>query len=326
MSIWATIDRLVDECTDEADLETHGLGLWAAKRWYASGRPVPTEFLLHERAALMATMSVAPQLSFIRQMLDGPIILMKGPEIASRYPDPGLRPFGDLDILVPDPDEAQQKLLAAGYIEIAGARPHHRPPLQLPGSLLFIEIHERPNYPGWVTIPTRELFASAVPSSLGVEGVMTVSPAHHAMLLAAHSWKHEPFRRLIDLVDVAAMSEGIPAGELDELASRWGLARVWKIISHALDALRTGIPPRGVVDRFLWGHLWELRERRPVELVLANQVAHYWAPMSTSGVKHIATTSIQFPFFFAYKSYRYLRYHQFSRLPEAPPTESPVDK
>ena len=42
---------------------------------------------------------------------------MKGPEVAAHYPVPSDRPFGDLDLLVEDPEAAQRALIAAGFVE-----------------------------------------------------------------------------------------------------------------------------------------------------------------------------------------------------------------
>lgn len=307
MSIWAAVDRLVDQATDEAGLLAHGLDLWAAQRWYEAGRDVPPYFLAHERAAVMATLSVPSQLAWIRDLLDGPIVLLKGPEVAARYPDPALRPFGDLDLLVANADEAQQRLIAAGCIEISEKRPHHFPTLQCPGSLLSIEIHERPNGPDWATIPTEELFATAVPSTLAVDGIMTVSPAQHAVLLAAHSWHHEPFRRLIDLLDIAAMSQDSTSDELDDLAKRWGLSRIWKITNCAIDAISAGEPPRASVCRFLGSHLWEARERSPVEIGIALHAIPFWAPFTPQGMRHMMKQFLPYQLHMAQKGFRYMR-------------------
>ena len=42
------------------------------------------------------------------------MVLMKGLEVGAYYPDPGLRPFRDLDLLVDDAERAQQALIEAG--------------------------------------------------------------------------------------------------------------------------------------------------------------------------------------------------------------------
>lgn len=289
MSIWAAVDRVVDRATDPAALLAHGLHLWAGRRWQATGRPIPPEFLDHERAAAMAVLSVPSLLMWIRTVLDGPVLLLKGPEVASRYPDSALRPFGDLDLLVPQAEDAQRMLVAAGCVEVEEALPnhHHRPALRYLDSLLLIEIHDKPSGPRWTTVSTDELFASAIPSSVGVDGILTVPPAQHAVLLAAHSWHHEPFRRLIDLVDIAAMTDGLDPVELQQLANRWSLGQVWLATSRSIHALHTGIPPQKWSERLLGRHLWTVQERTIIEWRFARWAGSLWAPTCRAAISAI---------------------------------------
>lgn len=295
MSIWSAVDRLVDQTADEAGVHDHALDLWAARRWRTTGRDVPSSFLVHERAAAMATLALPLQLAWIRQVLDGPIILLKGPEVAARYPDPALRPYGDLDLLVPDPDDAQRRLIAAGCEPVSEAAPHHRPGLCCPGWLLHVEIHERPNVPRWTTISTAELFARAIPSVVPVEGIMSVPPADQAILLAAHSWLHEPLWRIGDLVDIAAMTEGLDPTELRVLAERWGMDRVWTITQQAIDAICTGEPPRAGMCRLLGNHLWSVRTRTLAETRMARLVSAFWAPISWNSAREISASLLRSP-------------------------------
>jgi hypothetical protein len=293
MTMWAAVDRAVDTVTDPVALYAHGLDLWAAKRWSEAGRVVPEQFLEHERAATMAVLTIPSLLKWVRDVLDGPVLLMKGPEVAARYPDPSRRPFGDLDLLVQDPDEAQRRLIAAGCIEVTAASPHHRPELQAPGSMLLIEVHERPKWPSWTRGDVQELFESAVPSVTGIDGIQTVHPAHHALLLAAHSWQHEPLRRVIDLVDVAAMMHGTDPAEIQRLAERWRLGRVWRATDRAIEAFQTGEPPRHLAERLVGRHVWEMRERTPFGQHVANWVHGYWAPTPALAVRTMVETIVR---------------------------------
>ena len=113
----------------------------------------------------------------MRETLDGPVVLLKGPEVAALYPEPTLRPFRDLDLLVPMPHEAWRSLVQAGfhptgdpslYVDI-----HHLRPLYLPGYPLVIELHSEPKWVPWTRAPrAAELFEAAVPSATGVDGVL----------------------------------------------------------------------------------------------------------------------------------------------------------
>src|SRR4029450_13299262 len=100
----------------------------------------------------------------------GPIVLMKGPEVAALWPTPQSRPYSDVDLLVEDAAEAQRALLAAGlrpvgdpglYVDI-----HHLRPLLAPGLAVAVEVHDRPKWiDGLGAPPTVGLLAAAVPST-----------------------------------------------------------------------------------------------------------------------------------------------------------------
>ena len=51
-----------------------------------------------------------------------------------------------------------------------------------------------------------ELLAAASPRDGGPAGILVLPPEHHLLLLAAHSWAHEPLRRLRDIVDMALVA------------------------------------------------------------------------------------------------------------------------
>lgn len=268
--IWSAVDRLVDSTDDVANLRANRLHLLAARRWRELGREVPDELVEAERRSVLVTLFLPELLARMRSALDGPLVLHKGPEIAARYPDPVLRPFIDLDVLVPDATAAQAGLLAAGFEELGNpvyyAQAPHRLPLELPGIPLLVEVHEHLNWPSWVgTSPTEELLAGAVPSALGIDGVDTLAPEHHVLAVATHAWAHGPFARVGDLVDVAALAEGLDPRELDRLAARWGLRRLWRTSSRTVDAvLFDGPRPRAL--RTWARNLTAVRERTVLEI------------------------------------------------------------
>lgn len=244
-SIWAGVDRLVDRAPRLYDLREHRLHLFAARRWRALGRPVPEELLADERLAAIYALNASLVLEHVRAACDGPLVLLKGPEVAARYPDPLLRPFGDLDLLVPDPEATQQALLAAGFREVGDPALyrdiHHLRPLQLPTVPLPVEIHRAPKWIAQLTPPPQEEFFSvAVPGLSGVDGVLALPAPHHALTLVAHSWAHEPLGRLLELIDVAVMVEPDNRTEIAQLAHRWGMSRVWRSTVGAADALFDG--------------------------------------------------------------------------------------
>jgi hypothetical protein len=205
--LWPAVHALVDRAPGTADLRAHGLHLIAAWRLRARGRPVPEELTVAERRAAIATLAVPALLQRARAAYDGPLMVMKGPEIALRYPDPALRAFKDIDLLAGDARAAQRALLAAGFEEFGPPdgyeRKQHLHPLAWPGLPVTIELHHAPLWvSGLPAPPLAEPMEASEPSGLGVDGVLAPDPAHHALLLAGHAWAHEPLRRLVELVDV----------------------------------------------------------------------------------------------------------------------------
>ena len=115
-------------------------------------------------------------------------------------------------------------------------------------------------------------------------------PAQQAVLLAAHSWNHEPFRRLIDLVDIAAMTEELDPVGLQELAERWALGRVWRSTTRAIEAFRNEESPRPWADRLVGHHLWTVRERTVIERRLTRWAGGFWAPTPSQVIRSIVLT------------------------------------
>jgi hypothetical protein len=279
--LWSRVDDLIDRATGLPELREHRLELLALRRWRSLGRPIPAELIEAERAAAVRAMAVPVVLARLRAALAGPVILFKGPEVATRYRDAALRPYGDLDVLVPDAHSAHERLRAAGFEPVGDPALfrdiHHLRPLVYRPYPLPVEVHAAPK---WVEFgkppPTSELIAAAEPSRLGVAGISTLRPDHHTLVLAAHSWAHEPFGRLLELVDVAAMADGLDAKELRQLAESWQIGRLWCTTSTATQALfaRNGPPP---LPLRLWARNLPTARRRTV---LESHLARSLAPFS----------------------------------------------
>jgi hypothetical protein len=282
MTMWDSIDRLIDRAVGSpAELREHRVHLLAARRWHATGRAVPPEILEEERLAGMRTLAAPFILGRIRAACDGPIILFKGPEVAAAYPDPALRPFKDLDLLVPEAAATQRALLAAGFEPVGNPNLyvdiHHERPLWLRGQPLLVEIHSVPKWPDRVAAPTpEELFALAVPSALGVEGIDALAPPYHALVVAAHAWAHEPLRRLVDVIDCTALSPDVD-GDVRATAKRWGVRRIWETTVNAGDAIFAD-PPRRTWPLRLWArNLESVRDRTVLEAHLERWLSGFWA-------------------------------------------------
>ena len=279
-SLWDAVDALLDRTRSPERLRAHRLHLLAAARLRSAGLPVPDALALDERRAAINALTAPALLRRVRAAVDGPVLLVKGPEVAARYPDPVLRPFGDLDLLVPDAAACQRALEADGFVAIGDPRLylgiHHERPLTLPGLSMWIELHSSPKWPEAIAPPARhELFEAAIPSATGIEGLSTLDHTHHALVLAAHSWAHDPLRRAGELVDVAAVAEGLDAAALRAVARRWGLHRIWDTTDRAAAALlghgRTTLP------LLTWArHLPAVRERTVFETHLDRWLSGFW--------------------------------------------------
>jgi Uncharacterised nucleotidyltransferase len=283
LDLWKGVDRLVDRAPGISDLRAHRVHLLAARHWRAEGRLVPPELVDDEiRSATMRAIARAV-LRLIRDACDGQVMVLKGPHTATAYPAPHLRPFNDLDILAEDPDAAQRALIAAGFTPAGFPDDyykglHHLRPLISPGpSPLAVEIHRWPNWFGWADPPPRsELFAAGVPDVLEVPGIPGLAPAHHALVLTAHSWVELPLRRLLDLVDIAAVSASADRRELERLAERWQMRRVWQTTVSAIDSLFYGDTEPASLR--VWARdLSTGRDRTVLETHVRRWLSAFWA-------------------------------------------------
>jgi hypothetical protein len=285
-AIWEGVDRLIDGARSPHDLRAHGLHLLAAQRWREQGRTVPASLVESERDASMLSLAAPLVLGEVRADCDGPMLLVKGPEIAARYPDPALRPFGDLDLIVEDADRVHSALLGAGFTP-AGAVPregfHHRQGLRSPRFPLRVEVHDRP---GWLpkrdAPPLDELLEAATPARTQVAGILAPSAAHHAVLVAVHAWVHEPLGRISQLVDAMLLLDESGPDEAASVAAAWGVARLWQTTVEAAEAILFQRPER-LALRPAIRKLRQVEERTVLESHVYRAVAPFWAlPLPTA--------------------------------------------
>jgi len=284
--MWEHLDELLARgATHPRALRFHRVALLEARRRRAAGLEVGVELMRDEAVAAVAELAVPALLRRVRDLCDGPLALIKGPEVAIDYPGPRLRRFNDIDLLSDDASAAQAALLAAGFVEVGEAwryeNIHHLRALWWPGLPLIVELHERPKWPDGLTgPPAEELLAAAVPSRVGVAGISALPPAEHALLLAAHAWAHEPLGRLGQLVDVAATLRRTEPREVETLARRWGCRRMWRTTHAAVRAVVEGDGRSPAVA--LWGrHLRQVRERTVLEMHVTEAVGPIWAGATT---------------------------------------------
>ena len=279
--MWQEVERFLRPRVERVEgLLRHGLGPLAADLLEREQRPVPEELAYQQRQARVLALAAPLLVSRVRAVLDEPIIVFKGPEIGARYPG-SARLFGDVDLLVADAPAAQRTLVAAGFVEAPDPEGewvgiHHLPRISWPGIPLYLEVHMQPKWPdGFAPPPTAELFAAAVPTKLGVPGVLAPEPGHHALLVAAHGWAHQPLANFRDLLDVGALAAEADAGELELLARRWGIERLWRTTVEALAAV---LSDRRTTPLRVWaGHVHALRAQTVLEQHLERIASPFWS-------------------------------------------------
>lgn len=284
---WPAVTRLVERL-DAPTIVAHRLAPLAADRWEELRRAVPQAFVRERRAAQLLPLLAGTVLARARDAYPGRMLVVKGPEIAAVYPA-NRRFYGDLDLLVDDAPGALDALIAAGFETVdAGSerRPHHLPPVWWPGIHLPIEIHTHLNWPKHLVPPTNaEVFAEAVPSRLGIDGLETAAPAHQAILTAAHCWKHVPLRSVGDLIDVSVLAQQADADEIRRLAHRWGMSRIWHTTTAAADWMFED-RRRPVATR-----LWAQSLRRPREATILERHVRRWVTPFWALPPHRATVA-----------------------------------
>jgi hypothetical protein len=288
IAIFERVAHLTDRAPSLGDLDHHRVQLSAARSLRSRALPVSAELVARERSAAAAALAAPAILRRVRDAVDGPVLLIKGPDVARYYPEPLMRPFGDLDVIVPDAAATQQQLVAAGFEEVGEPELyediHHLRPVATPGLPLVVEVHHSLKWVAGLEPPAAgELMRAAVPAPCGVEGVLALPPAHHALALAAHAWAHCPLGRVGDLLDVFLVARRADRAELERLARAWGLGRVWRATVRACNHL-FGDGPRPIALSLWARHLAEVRERTVLEAHLQAWLSALWGLPGGPGV------------------------------------------
>jgi hypothetical protein len=152
-------------------------------------------------------------------------VVFKGPAVAARYPDPGLRPMDDIDLLLPraDHQHALDALGRAGWqVTRAGDGDHYDTVLthhDIPSFLL--EVHygledasERPT-----ALDSDRLWAQRQPLECVGTPAFGLPPAEELVVLAAHAGK--PHHRFVRLVWMADLTMIVGHAETHDIAIDW---------------------------------------------------------------------------------------------------------
>lgn len=281
VALWDSVDRLIDQASVDGILY-HKLGPLAADRWKRLGRPLSPALQYEQRAAALNIPLAVQLMQRLRERCDGPLVLLKGPEVARLYPG-NARRFSDIDLLTGDADAVSRSLIDAGFVESpeenevpTAVGHHHLPPVVWPTIPLCVELHTRFNWPEDAAQPSvDEIVEASAPWSSGVEGILVPAAAHHSLILVAHAWQHEPLQTLRDLIDVAAVSGQVDESDLDRLAADWGIGRTWQTTRKAIEALFYGRPR--TVPLHSWArHLEPVRARTVLDDHLQRWLSAFW--------------------------------------------------
>ncbi len=207
-------------------------------------------------------------------------VLTKGLRLAPTvYPDPGLRPFWDVDLVVPAADwpDVRGVLEAGGFAEAAEGPPGRSLPASAPDWAyspyfrrgdLVLEFHFNVLGLHFPAGPLPHDVLVRLPLPAGGGEAMVFPPAFEFCYLCLHAQQHS-YRRLVWLTDIALMAAGagISWDEAARVAAAYGLrAPVYQGLALA-DRLWPGtVPPEvlarfrpGPVTRAALGLLWPLK-------------------------------------------------------------------
>ncbi len=233
-------------------------GLLAA----VDGRLPPEDAPLRQRFERLAA-AVRLQDALLRRALEEALealagagvspVALKGPALADRiYPDPSLRPAGDLDLLVAEPEleAAAAALLRIGFtrgppLQEAYQRSHHHH-LQLLRPLgPAVELHFRPQSGFGAAFPAGELLARARPHrTVGGAAVRVLAPEDELLVLAVHAAAHMGQRGawLLDLLLFLERHPALDWAEMLRCARAWRCARPLAWTLARLQALGATVP------------------------------------------------------------------------------------
>ena len=180
-------------------------------------------------------------------------VVFKGPAVAARYPEPGLRPMDDIDLLLPEADH-RRALDALGHVGWQVARPAGRDTnatvlthREMPS--FFLEVHYAlEGVSQRVTaLDPGTLWAMRQPLECAGTSAFGLPPAEELVVLAAHAGgPHHRFVRLVWMADLAMIvGAAAPHGagvDWDRVCAVAGAARCVNVVGAALEmAHRAGL-------------------------------------------------------------------------------------
>lgn len=230
--------------------QQHGVfGLLALRLLDCGERSVPRdiseELKERHRAQVMATLRLNAEMF---RLLDGFAVLgvealvIKGPVLSVRcYGDPGLRNYGDLDLIARDKDllRVTEMMMGLGYeprVPVAAIRAKKAPgeyAFLHPRTKLRIEFHTEVTFRYHPRpLPVERLFEQKARVTIDAHEIPALSPEEELLLISIHGAKHL-WDRLGYIADVAAF---VSRQELD-----WGRVKTAAAEIEAERMLRTAL-------------------------------------------------------------------------------------
>lgn len=156
-------------------------------------------------------------------------LVLKGAAIGTFYADPALRPYGDLDLLVPQSQlgRAEEALKRLGYRYTHPkawwlSRHYHLPPMESDKGWRVVEVHWRLEHND-VTgcLPADDLWTRAVPWAVSGQQALRLDAVDTVLHLCLHAVvQHRVRLGLRSLCDLAQVTESWEASQWTALACR----------------------------------------------------------------------------------------------------------
>ena len=185
-------------------------------------------------------------------------LIFKGPAVARRYPEVGLRPMDDIDVILPRRAHRTglRALLENGWRDMG----HRRTDVARPGDnydtvLVHPELPQMPVELHWdvaawheraTAVRSRDLWNSRREASFFGTEAFALPPEEDLVALANHAGKpSHHFARLIwvvDLVVVARTAEGLDWDKVASLADRWRCRTVLAVALRQARRMGADVP------------------------------------------------------------------------------------
>ena len=174
-------------------------------------------------------------------------VVFKGPAVAARYPEPGLRPMDDIDLLLPPTDHghALDALGNAGWQVARPGGPDTNATVLTHGevSSFFLEVHYALEGASQrvTALDLGTLWAMRQPLECAGTSAFGLPPAEELVVLAAHAGGHR-FVRLVWMADLAmlvgATATHGAAVDWDRARALAGAARCVTVVGASLEMAR----------------------------------------------------------------------------------------